>query len=208
MNYDDIKEHVDAGKTAATITTVLQGDTLHVRDIMAVDFDPNKTDLYDVLEQFELLDGSLDLTIAAQESDTLSKAWDKLKRHMQTVNRVIRCGSVAEIGLLTSTLTALGMATKPDKAAEIQAAMDELTGGLRYAGVTEAKVQTCIDVEARRQLIADTLEPIEQASGDAVAKLNNATAELSDGHTDGLTITELQARCEAVAASSDGLVGE
>jgi hypothetical protein len=60
----------------------------------------------------------------------------------------------------------------------------------------------------RAWLVRGTLNEIEAAQSEAAARLNNATASLGPEHIDGLTLEQLQARCDAVAASADGLVGE
>ena len=56
-------------------------------------------------------------------------------------------------------------------------------------------------------LVRGTLNEIEAARDAAGQRLNNATASLGPEHIDGLTLEELQARCDAVAASADGLAG-
>jgi hypothetical protein len=60
----------------------------------------------------------------------------------------------------------------------------------------------------RAWLVRGTLNEIEAAQAAAGTRLNNATASLGAEHIDGLTLEQLQARCDAVAASADGLVGE
>lgn len=58
----------------------------------------------------------------------------------------------------------------------------------------------------RAWIVAQCLDPITQAHSAAVAKLNNAQASLGPEHTDALTLQELQARCDAIAASETGEV--
>ena len=60
----------------------------------------------------------------------------------------------------------------------------------------------------RAWLVRGTLNEIEAAQAAAATRLNNAIASLGPEHIDGLTLEQLQARCDAVAASVDGLVGE
>ena len=55
-------------------------------------------------------------------------------------------------------------------------------------------------------LVTGTLNEIEAAQAAAATRLNNAIASLGPEHIDGLTLEQLQARCDAVAASADGLV--
>lgn len=58
----------------------------------------------------------------------------------------------------------------------------------------------------RAWIVASCIDPITTAHSAAVAKLNNAQASLGQEHTDGLTLVQLQARCDAIAASSTGVV--
>ena len=60
----------------------------------------------------------------------------------------------------------------------------------------------------RAWLVRGTLNEIEAAQAAAATRLNNAIASLGPEHIDGLTLEQLQARCDAVSASADGLVGE
>ena len=60
----------------------------------------------------------------------------------------------------------------------------------------------------RAWLVRGTLNEIEAAQAAAATRLNNAIASLGPEHIDGLTLEQLQARCDAVATSNDGLVGE
>ena len=60
----------------------------------------------------------------------------------------------------------------------------------------------------RAWLVRGTLNEIEASQSEAAARLNNATASLGPEHIDGLTLEQLQTRCDAVAASADGLVAE
>ena len=89
------------------------------------------------------------------------------------------------------------------------AAVAALGGGWLYADLTVeqfAAQRTEAEAEqARETLIAATLAPIKTAQAEAATRLNNATATLED--TDDLTLEELQALCDAVAASSDGFGG-
>ena len=63
------------------------------------------------------------------------------------------------------------------------------------------------DAAARQAIIDACLTPIAAARDAAGIRLNNATASLAGEHIADLTLEELQARCDAVAASADGLVG-
>jgi len=58
----------------------------------------------------------------------------------------------------------------------------------------------------RAWIVASCIDPISATQSAAAAKLNNAQASLGPEHTDGLTLEELQARCDAIAASEDGTV--
>lgn len=68
-----------------------------------------------------------------------------------------------------------------------------------FSGITADDCQ-------RAWIIDACLSPIVAAHAAAAAKLNNASASLMVEHTDGLTLQELQARCDAITASEDGAV--
>jgi hypothetical protein len=83
-----------------------------------------------------------------------------------------------------------------------------LDGGRPYKDLTVeqfAAQQTAAEAVAERQtIIDDCLNPIAAAHAAASAKLNNAQAALGPEHTDGLTLEQLQARCNAITASETG----
>jgi hypothetical protein len=87
-----------------------------------------------------------------------------------------------------------------------------LEGGRPFKDYTVeqfAADQTAAQTAAARQAIVDAcLAPIATAQSAAATRLNNATASLGPEHIDGLTLEQLQSRCDAVAASADGLVAE
>ena len=194
LQYSDIA-HLVTDNTPAEIAAILQANTQHKRDVMAVDFDPKKTDLCDVLERYDLLDGSLEAVVTGQNNAQLTAAWEKLKRHMQTVNRVIYCHEKPEIGSLTTLITNLAKVAKPDKATEIQTAMDELTGGRLFAGVTTADVEACIAAETAR-VTQETLE----AEWVALQNDGGINAAVATGDRAGL-VTGLQAAVAAIGGA-------
>jgi hypothetical protein len=174
-NYSDIEQHVTDGKTAAEIAAILAADTRHVRDVMATSSDPNDTDLLDVMGEFGLIgigdsggwEGPLVNAILAAGSPVLNEGWQRLKMNLQVTNRPVRCGSNADIGSLVTALTGLAMQAMQAKAVAIKAEMDRLTGGLRFAGVTEADVQALIDAETQR--VADAADALAaQAAAEAL----------------------------------------
>lgn len=160
LNYSDIAEHVDAGKTAAEILAILQADTRHVRDIMATSSKAEETDLLDLLgSEFGVLrlsasaewKGALVDYFAANPESPLKDGFELLLTQLQISDRPVRCGTVAKIGALTSGITQICGALLGDAAA-VQTAMDAITGGLRFAGVTLNDVESCIAKQ--------TIEPI------------------------------------------------
>lgn len=88
------------------------------------------------------------------------------------------------------------------------AAIAALGGGWLFADLTVeqfAAQRTAAEAVAERQSIIDScIDPISAAHAAAAAKLNNAKASLGPEHTDGLTLEELQARCDAVTVSATG----
>lgn len=88
------------------------------------------------------------------------------------------------------------------------AAVAELGGGWLFADLTAeqfAAQRQDAEAVAKRQAIIDAcLNPISAAHAAAASKLNNAQASLGTEHIDGLTLEELQARCDAITASATG----
>jgi hypothetical protein len=89
-------------------------------------------------------------------------------------------------------------------------AVAALGGGWLFADLTVeqfAAEREAAEAVADRQSIIDAcLDPISAAHAAAATKLNNAQASLGPEHTDGLTLEELHARCDAITASEDGTV--
>ena len=93
-----------------------------------------------------------------------------------------------------------GLADDAGWHAELKAAA--LAAGLTYASLSDATVEDC----QRAWIIDSCIDPITVAHATAAAKLNNAQASLGPEHTVGLTLEQLQARCDVIAASADGNV--
>jgi hypothetical protein len=77
-----------------------------------------------------------------------------------------------------------------------------LAAGLTHVSLSDATAEEC----QRAWIIASCIDPIAVAQSAAVVKLNNAQASLEPEHTDGLTLVELQDRCDAITASVTGEV--
>jgi hypothetical protein len=84
---------------------------------------------------------------------------------------------------------------------QVMNALVQLSAPVSYphSGVTADDCQ-------RAWIIDACLTPISAAHSLAAAKLNNAQASLGSEHTDGLTLEQLQARCDAITASVTGVV--
>jgi hypothetical protein len=74
------------------------------------------------------------------------------------------------------------------------------------APVTHPHADVTADNCQRAWIIASCIDPISSAHAAAATKLNNAQASLGPEHTDGLTLEQLQTRCDAIAASVTGEV--
>jgi hypothetical protein len=85
-----------------------------------------------------------------------------------------------------------------------------LEGGRSYKDYTteqyETDAATAAAAAERENVVTACLSPIRTVQAASATRLNNAIASLGPEHIDGLTLEELQARCDAVAASADGLV--
>jgi hypothetical protein len=163
LQYSDIADLV-ADNTPAEIAAILQADTRHKRDIMATSSNQAETDLLDLLgSEFGVLRlnskaewiGPLVDYFAANPDSPLLAGFELLLTQLQISDRPVRCASIPAIGALTSGITQVVSALYGDAQA-VQSAMDAITGGLRYAGVTEADVAACIDAEVAR-IAAETL---------------------------------------------------
>jgi len=103
-----------------------------------------------------------------------------------------------------------GLTQAASDAAALVDSFYALDGGRPYKDLTVqefAAQKAAADAVAERQAIIDAcINPISAAQAAAAAKLNIAQASLGPEHTAGLTLEELQARCDAIAASEDGTV--
>ena len=93
-----------------------------------------------------------------------------------------------------------GLADAAGWPAELTAAA--LAAGLTYTALSDA---TAVDCQLA-WIVAQCIDPITQAHAASATKLNNAQASLGPEHTDGLTLEELQDRCDAITASVTGEV--
>ena len=210
----------------------MQADPRHVRDVKATSSNPDETDLLDLLGEFGLLwigtdatwQGPLITAVQAANNAELNAGLGRLLSNLQITDRPVRCHSVAEVGSLTTTIINLCKSAIPAKAAEIQTAMDNLTGGLLWGGVTEADIQALLDAKvaqdaaAALQTIKDngitaeqsvwTTKQQEAATAHAAivdparARLNRAVGWISS--FDDTDPAVLQARVDAVVNSVDG----
>jgi hypothetical protein len=212
LTFIDIETHVEGGKTAAEIAAILAADFRHVRDVMATSSDHTDTDLLDVFGEFGLLSvqpdatwtGPLVTAVASQNNEALTAGFNRLLTNLQITNRPVRCGSNASVGYLTTALTQLSMAYMPDSAAEIAAAMLALTGGPKFAGVTEADVQTLIDENAKRIIQATTIASLQDVINPVQSKLNAIDGWLSLESNQALSVADFQALADSLLASVDG----
>ncbi len=188
-----------------TIAAAFRAMTQHVRNTVGVDSDGSSPDLQKVLERYDLLDGSLKTSVDNVGSKSLSSAYDKLIRYMNTHNRVIHSGDVAAIGQLTTTITNTAKAIRPESAEDIQADMDELTGGVKYRDVTADVVAAVMDEDAKRTIIAATLA-IPQAIIDPQQRRLNAMAAWLET-TDDMTPAALQSYADELLSTTDGNPG-
>jgi hypothetical protein len=212
LTFADIETHVHGGKTAAEIAEILAADTRHVRDVMATSSSTDDTDLLDVFGEFGLLSvqpdatwtGPLVTAVAAQNNEALTAGFNRLLTNLQITNRPVRCGTNASVGYLTTALTQLSLAYMPDSAADIAAAMLALTGGPKFAGVTEADVQALIDT-AQKQAIRDAAINDQQALITPLqSKLNAMSAWLETEAAQALTVADYQAYADALTGTIDG----
>lgn len=94
--------------------------------------------------------------------------------------------------------------------AELEDSFYALDGGRPYKDVTvevfEQQQTDAVEADERQAIIDACIAPIAEAQAAAAARLNNAYASLGEEHVSGLSLVELQARCDAVTASEDGVI--
>jgi hypothetical protein len=74
------------------------------------------------------------------------------------------------------------------------------------APVTYPHADVTADDCQKAWIVASCIDPLVAAHSLAAAKLNNAHASLGPEYTDGLTLEQLQDRCDAIAVSETGEV--
>lgn len=115
---------------------------------------------------------------------------------------------------LLNTLTASGVDWADDLTAYVMGGLvssgkisQQTVDVMRSLSVrVEPIIETTAEDCQRAWIIASCINPIASTHSTAAAKLNNAQAALGPEHTDNLTLEQLQARCNAIAASEDGTV--
>lgn len=116
----------------------------------------------------------------------------------------IRSNTDSDIGQLTTVICQLvgqlvdADATNTATSEDVKNAVMAATGGAMFEGVTQSDVD-------RQFMVLDCLTPYETAHTTAAGNLSNANASLADEHIAGLTLAELQARCDAITASGNGM---
>ena len=212
LTFADIETHVEGGKTAAEIAAILAADFRHVRDVMATSSDHTDTDLLDVFGTYGLLrikanatwGGTLVDAVAAANNELLTAGFERLLMNLQITNRPVRCGADSNIGYLVTALTGISQQAVPDQAAAIAADMQALTGGLRFAGVTEADVQSLIDDNAKRTIQATTIDSLQNVINPVQNKLNAIDGWLSLESNQALSVADFQALADSLMATEDG----
>ena len=202
----------ERGYTPAEIVAILQ--TLTVSPISVAKaihyFDQHNLGAIDPIENTwtgKLVDIARNENMPTELREGLRQLFRHLaKRDSEVVDTTDTTIAVQTANLLV-VLVQLGAITTNERDA-----FYALDGGRPWLDLTVEQYETqaaAAATVAARQVIVDTcLAPIQAARDTAGTRLNNATASLGPEHIDGLTLEELQDRCDAVAASADGLVAE
>ena len=198
--------------TSAEIVTILQ--TLTVSPISVAKaihyFDQHNLGAIDPIENTwtgKLVEIARNENMPTELRDGLRQLFRHLaKRDSEFVDTTDLTIAVQTANLLV-VLVQLGAITTEERDA-----FYSLDGGRPWLGLTveqyAVQAEAAATVAARQTIVDACLAPIEVAQSAAGTRLNNATASLGAEHIDGLTLEQLQARCDAVAASADGLVAE
>lgn len=134
----------------------------------------------------------------------IRQGFDVLKTNLQITNRPVSCFSDPEIGLLTTIITGKVAVMTAGKTVKIdidgvevdmtaQEAMDHLTGGLLFAGVTEDQLQGLIDAEVvreQKEQLKKTFDSGLNTFGVNTAIANNDSSALVNGLQNLITAIE------------------
>ena len=108
-------------------------------------------------------------------------------------------------GLFATIISAFADQPSMPTTADFEAVL-ALGGGWKYAAVTEEQCEQAWQDDLANGIIKSCINSLKTVRDAAGTKLNNAIASLSAEHVDGLTLEQLQARCDAVMASNDGVI--
>jgi hypothetical protein len=185
MNYNDIAEHIDAGKTPAEIATLLAAETRHKRDVSTPDllnFLINDAKVLTV--DGREVNGPLKDAVNASGNQALIEGLKQLESNIWLrPQATIRTSSVPDYGALASGMTAVAKAARPAEAAAIQTGMDALTGGPKWTGVdtSESRIQSLIDSrekEVALEAFSDRCNVAREASQEEYRQADSTPASI------------------------------
>ena len=190
--YLQIADFLLAGKTVPQIVDLLRAETIRQNNFTQW--------------SFGLIETQINATTARTLAGVIQSAaaTDPLMASAFTAMSTtgIELWSDARQAMIDDIGTAAGMTV--EQVAQVKAL------GVTYTAVdadaTVESVQALIDAEARQNIVTACITPITVAQAAAATRLNNAIASLGPEHIDGLTLEQLQARCDAIAASVTGEV--
>ena len=169
----DIKPRLDNGETPAQIAAALQSDTRHERNILATGGDVEvESDMFNLLvAEFNVLwltgeatwTGPLrdyvdDLPATSSDNVRLKVGFGQLLAALQITNRKIQVADNPPMGAMLTAITAIVggiVEANPDDsrtATDVVAAVHAISGGPRFAGVTETDVRDAIDAHTDQEL--------------------------------------------------------
>jgi hypothetical protein len=180
MNYESqIKPLEAAGKTDAEIVVLLQADSRHVRDVPITEIMNLLLNVVPVLEWQP--DGKwtgklVEAVVATGNKDLQSGLNRLLGNAVVNPATVVRTNGDAKVGQLASALISLSRSVLPKDDAELLTTkMNEFTGGLLYANLTEQDIADS-RTEYQRQQLQESLMPLREK----VASAYNATVAAID----------------------------
>lgn len=165
LTWSIVQPLLAEGMTSEQVAAALAADPRHKRDVKATgaDFNAGEIDLLHVLaakcyvlrlnSKAEWVGPLVDYFNQDINDPTflqLQMGFELLLTQLQVSNRTVFCYSDPATGALVTGLTAIAGSLSPIGPEATQALVDQLTGGLLYAGVTAADVdQAVADEEAR-----------------------------------------------------------
>lgn len=170
ITYEDIRAYHEAGQTAAEIAASLNAITLYNQDAFITGGPANTESVnllhllsgrFRVLTQTNTQAWQGPLVDAGAADPAVQGVLELLFPYLQVKDSQVYCSASPDAAGMVDALTAVVQTLAPvigtGSAQDVQDAVDLLTGGKQYSGITEAEVQAVIDQKVQDDAV-DALE--------------------------------------------------